>query len=1023
MIKKLKIVFSFILVFNILFTSTVVYAAPNVSESSIKELSDSYSSLLKDYKTLNTRRTLTREELKTLKEYRSYDEIPVYFYCNNPDYLVDFNDYSPVRLIVDLLNKQLDLNLKFEVVFVENNSEFMDQLKSRQSDDLCIDIVSSNNITLLNESYPDISISLPLLSENLYFVSRIGSLNEPIRTGDILSYDKSIYAIQTDIDSNLKTKDLDILEANNALVDGTTRYYLTPSYNLPTATYNSTLMYRYSTASYILPNVLSTIYGFGANKKYENLISIINKFITNEFTETVETQSYIYNNFIREYAFYNSLTGIEVDYLQNNDVLKVYFNESYNLMENTDGDIRGFIPDIINRVCDLTYLTPEYIDTSGIYQTDDTSENIEEESNFNISSIYTQDVAETLVSTFDDNERENMYSSNQHRFSHPMEIIKYYTTADLESINQLKFANIGTLSSFSLNAGWFMSKYNLGVTRLEVYNTEEALLDALKLGLIDYAVVPPGNVAHYSSNTDYNISTAYINQPFNLDNYINWTLILQDPEEISALSTIFSKAVATLDYDKLIDHWFPPKTEYLMYNKINSLNKKLVITLLLLSVITFSVVSQVSKNRKSNVQRVYDANTIDSATGLKNDHAFTSDKDFIKNGYLVICQITKYNRANQIYGIDRTDKLISSYANILVKIYGEPFVYRVSVDTFYVLIPDPRNIINLQDALNILHDSLDKGISTGSNIVKLKWSIVGGSYSMFDDVDTFIKFTEEFSSDAMTDPNLNCSILDPKEYSNILYKNHIYDVLRNITPEHVFPFYQPFVDAKTYKVKGCEVLARLKVNDEIIPAYKFIHLAERIGTLCDIDKMILEKTIALRADLLLKGVINSNFYFSVNFSAQFLRTLNSEYLYGLSKRYGVKSFSFLQIEILEEELTDQEVEKIKHIIREFDLKTAIDDFSTGYSTISRLKNFNFDVIKMDKGLLPINFTLLDREIYKSLVNMIVDFSESIVVEGVETVEHVEFLRTISVDTLQGFYFAKPMAREDFVSYILNTNVY
>lgn len=93
---------------------------------------------------------------------------------------------------------------------------------------------------------------------------------------------------------------------------------------------------------------------------------------------------------------------------------------------------------------------------------------------------------------------------------------------------------------------------------------------------------------------------------------------------------------------------------------------------------------------------------------------------------------------------------------------------------------------------------------------------------------------------------------------------------------------------------------------------------------------------------------------------------------------------------------------------------AIDDFGSGYSSLGILRKMNFDVIKLDRSFLW-DYENEDRSksIIKNMIELSRDLESTVVAEGVEREEDVEFLRGIDCDVAQGFYFAKPMIHHDF----------
>ncbi len=1015
MTKKVSLLLTFVFFINIVLSATTVYADYSMSSDRLLDLSSNYTDTISNFKAKNQNNLYTKDELALLDQYRDF-VIPVYLYIDNNVVNYEHSKYNPILLALTLLEKQTSLNFDLNYVFVDPSLSIEDQLMSRKSDSLCFDIIATNSTARFDSRYTDIVLSTPLLSEELYVVSNVENSTTNLTSESVVAYDTSTFSLQSSrINTNFQVSSYSPSAANKALINGKIDFYFTSTVNLPAVVANSTLIYKYASTSSLLPNVVSSVYTLGTNIEYNDLMQVIDKSISTKMLTDILEHVELFEEYIVDYAFYSSLTKEEKDYLSTLETLDVYYNESKNLLYESNGETIGFIPDIVNRISSLINVPINYVTSADLSVKKQT---ISTASDINLLALYSTEVANELVHRFSD-PTYKAYTAAPVYFSHAMEIMKHYQTLELDSLSKLEFAGVGATNSFMLNATAFMESNNLDSSRLKLFNTEVELVEALIEGTIDYAFVPPGTISYYTENTQYEITAAYQKQTASNTTNEKWTILLHDETNVNALTSIVAKSISTLESSDMTNRWFPSKPEFQIYNELNDKNNYLVYLTLFLSVISVTILIHLNISRRSNINRVQTASTIDPLSGLKNATGFERDFDNFNKGQLIIIYILKFKRANQIYGMFKTDVILLSYSDIIIEACGRKNVYRMEGDKFYITLPDESRDIN--EFVKELYSKLAKGVAIENRNYNLGVAIAGANMSLlYKREQNPIRIVEGLAEECKSSTKSRYAVLDEKEYENILDKNYIKASLREITGENILPFFQPFVDAQTEKVKGCEVLARLILNGEVIPAYKFISVAENIGTLGEIDRMLLEKTIALRSELIVHGIIDANFYFSINFSAQFLRKLTSEDMYDLSRRYNIRSFDFLQIEILEEELTRDEIEKIRRIIREFNLHTAIDDFSTGHSTISRLNNFQFDVVKMDRSLLPINFTELDKQIFNSLISMVSSFSKNIVVEGVETEEHVKFLKTTTVSTLQGFYFAKPMPKSDFIDYIINS---
>ncbi len=1038
MIKKISILFTFILIINLQFSfiedlgfSSVVFAEtanttvtealvnPARKEVALSEFKKNYHTNVALFNKVSPNKIFTEKDIATISEYKD-QTIPVYYYVNDDSFYADYNTYNPIKLALKLLEIQTELDFEFTPVKVDPNKPIEEQYKSRTTSEVCIDVIKSNNLALFGARYKELIVSDPVFNDSFFIIANQSSDGFVVNEGSVVGYDNSTFSLQTDvINSVLEIKTMSPKEANEQLKANVVDYYFTTStLNLPTVMSNSKYMYTPNQNQPAIRNMISSLNGLAVNQQHSDLMSVINNALTESLVAQVSDFNDSYIEIVKEATFFKSLTEDELEFIKKTESLNIVLNDSKNILHEEDGRYIGMIPDIMDQLTKFTNIKPVYTEPDTLSYMDDDFES--KAKDINIIALYTTQVANKLKTDFNSSAHNETYAALFNRFEHQMEVIKYYQSPDITSYNQLKFCQIGTTTSFLENTTEFLKANNITTDFLVVYDTKLELLKAVQDGAIDYGFVTPGTTNYYAAYTEFGISTAHVAQSIVNTPTDYWTLLVHSNTDVVALNSIMSKVIYSMDGEELFGKWFDSRPEYRVYNDLSQTNRFLLYCSTILVVFALTILTQFNNNRQRNFNNVNKAVNFDNLTKLKNGNYFKDEKDSIYEGIFIVGHFARFKYATQLYGTAKSNQILVKKVDILKALCGEENIYRITDDKFYIVLEEKEEDITA--ITKKIFSEITKGVEIDGYTYHLGWVMASSPISIFgNNIKEAISITNMSCENLDYNGKFKYIVVDEKEYFTIRENKKIKNSLKIINSSNVYPYYQPFLDAATLKVKGCEVLARLIIDDEIIPAYKFINEAEKLGTLGDIDEMLLEKTIALRSDLLVKGIIDSNFYFSVNLSAQYLKKMTSDDLYTLARRFNLKSFDFLQIEILEEELSKDETTKIKRIIREFNLRTAIDDFSTGHSTIGRLNNFNFDVVKMDRSLLPINFTELDKQIYLSLISMVLGFSSEIVVEGVETEEHVEFLRKTDVSTLQGFYFAKPMAGNDFVEYILTIN--
>ncbi|MFA0616704.1 EAL domain-containing protein [Vibrio splendidus] len=235
-------------------------------------------------------------------------------------------------------------------------------------------------------------------------------------------------------------------------------------------------------------------------------------------------------------------------------------------------------------------------------------------------------------------------------------------------------------------------------------------------------------------------------------------------------------------------------------------------------------------------------------------------------------------------------------------------------------------------------------------------------------------------------------------------------------------FFQPKVNLDSQDIIGAEALIRWRHPKlGLLPPVDFLEVAEKSDLIIDIDKWVFKKVANLitewqRAGMDLKGVI-----FSINFSARmFYMTDLADQLQVILDETDCQPHQLL-LEITERDMMRdfETCSRTIEVLHSKGYKIAIDDFGTGYSSLSVLKNLSADCVKLDRSFIEdINSSKVDYEITCAVLKLaqILDFS--VIAEGLETQNHVTTLRQIGCKYAQGYFFARPLPIDDWVSYFL-----
>ncbi|MBT3752768.1 MAG: EAL domain-containing protein [Thiotrichales bacterium] len=230
--------------------------------------------------------------------------------------------------------------------------------------------------------------------------------------------------------------------------------------------------------------------------------------------------------------------------------------------------------------------------------------------------------------------------------------------------------------------------------------------------------------------------------------------------------------------------------------------------------------------------------------------------------------------------------------------------------------------------------------------------------------------------------------------------------------------WQPQFSLTEQKVTGAEVLLRWSSLElgKVSPA-EIVELAEREGWITEITRWVIRNTIKQVKDWRDAGLVLD--HCSINLSAQDLTSLDTvPYIKQQLDKFALPP-SALCVEITETELMENIELGRAHLeqLRALGVKVALDDFGTGYSSLSYLRLFPIDIIKIDRSfVIDLEESAASQAVVAGIVEMARMLKLQIVVEGVEYQQQLDRLLPYSVEWIQGYFYSKPLQKEEFLNY-------
>lgn len=236
------------------------------------------------------------------------------------------------------------------------------------------------------------------------------------------------------------------------------------------------------------------------------------------------------------------------------------------------------------------------------------------------------------------------------------------------------------------------------------------------------------------------------------------------------------------------------------------------------------------------------------------------------------------------------------------------------------------------------------------------------------------------------------------------------DLRRAIERGELRVYYQAVIDLQSATLTGFEALVRWQRGDSLVAAQEIIAVAEETGFIVPIGEWVLRESLRQMREWDEAGLSGGTLDLHVNISPrQLLHPNVIERLRHIITDSGVDPRR-LHLEVTESLLIDNAATaaELLHALRDVNVGLSLDDFGTGYSSLSSLRQFPFDMLKIDRSFLLDADTRRVDEIVRTIASLARVLGMNVTVEGLETAEQWERMRGLGVEFAQGFYFAKPL---------------
>jgi len=466
-----------------------------------------------------------------------------------------------------------------------------------------------------------------------------------------------------------------------------------------------------------------------------------------------------------------------------------------------------------------------------------------------------------------------------------------------------------------------------------------------------------------------------------------------------------------------------------MYKEEKIINDKYKDLLEIIANLLADAMLKIESERKINYHAYYD-----QLTGLPNRLLFNErvEKQIETSAIagkmmgLIYLDIDSFRTVNDMMGHEGSDKLLVQVSQKLVRsIKKTDTVCRFEGDEFVIL------LINITRGKEVL-----KVANRITSLFKHAFIVNGQEFYISANAGISVYPQDGETAEELI-KNADIAIYKAKEKGKnnyvlcsstikeeVNFKNKLISNLYHALENHELQvYYQPQICLETGRIVAVEALLRWQHPElGMIPPKVIIPLAEQTGLINPIGEWVL--MTACRQNKLWQEMGLPHIRMAVNISAtQFRNPLLISQMKKLLKETDLKT-RYLELELTE----NIAIHKSSYIIRvlnglkKLGLYISIDDFGTEYSSLSRLKLLPIDQIKIDKQFID---GIVGNEKDQAIVNTIIQLARNlrlhVIAEGAETQEQIDFLKEQQCDTVQGFFFYKPMPAAEMETILRQTN--
>lgn len=432
------------------------------------------------------------------------------------------------------------------------------------------------------------------------------------------------------------------------------------------------------------------------------------------------------------------------------------------------------------------------------------------------------------------------------------------------------------------------------------------------------------------------------------------------------------------------------------------------------------------QQKNTKIQRSL-ANT-DGLTKLPNRANFIAHlKDSIENNAkkhaIVFLDLDYFKSINDNYGHAIGDAVLKEFVRVIKdNISHNDFLSRFGGDEFVLLMDHIQSDDDLERRLKRLSSSLDTNFKIQGHQIYMTSSIGVSLYPRDGEENKELLKNADLAMYQAKASGRNCYRIYSKKLEDTIEKekqiSHALHTMvnNNNQKNELYLQYQPFHDCKDQNIHECEALIRWK-NEKtgaLIPPDYFISIAEQSSLIKEISFYVIEEVCRFQMRRQNEGL--QDMRINVNLSGNKKCFVDVLDYFDTQIINHKMNYSLFGIELTERAVMDASPKAINKLtaLKEKGMKISLDDFGSGYSSLSIIKKLPITTIKIDKSFIA---GLPDDKDDQQIVNTIIGLAHSlnleVIAEGVETEDQYQYLINNKCDVIQGFYFNHPLYEYEF----------